>query len=192
MSSTFLQHKFAFWEEWWRSMLTSGAFLWENPKTDHWFDIVWTTVHQRNRWIHLEKDSSVSLMHRDPNDLGSIIRFRIFPKKRTLRQSLLKGFPPCSINLALHLLMFWTFQISFHSYYWVIVLLPEFFNNFIQIKHFGIMAWSGRRLQSFVLLRRKSIMAICTKTKHNMIVKNTFMINKSQIVHLSSLAQACE
>ena len=52
----------------------------------------------------LEKDSSVPLMHRDPNDLGSMIRFRIFPKKRTLRQSLLKGFPSCSIDLALHLL----------------------------------------------------------------------------------------
>ena len=31
----------------------------------------------------MEKDSSVPLMHRDPNDLGSMICFRIFPKKRT-------------------------------------------------------------------------------------------------------------
>ena len=116
--------------------------------------------------------------------------FSDFPKETHPSSKPLKGFPPCSINLALHLLMFWTIEISFHSYYWVIVLMPEFVNNFIQIKHFGIMAWSGRRRQSFVLLRRKSIMEICTK--HNMKVKNTFMINKSQIVHLSSLAQACE
>ena len=104
----------------------------------------------------LEKDSSVPLMHRNPNDLGSMIRFRIFTKKRTLCQSLLQGFPPCSIDLALHLLMFWKFQISFYSYYWVIVLMSEFVSNFIQIKHFGIMAFTGRKLQSFVLLRRKS------------------------------------
>ena len=32
------------------------------------------------------------MMHRDPNDLGSRIRFRIFPKKRIRRQRLLKGF----------------------------------------------------------------------------------------------------
>ena len=32
----------------------------------------------------LGKDSSVPLMHRDPSDLGSMIRFRIFPKKCTL------------------------------------------------------------------------------------------------------------
>ena len=35
-------------------------------------------------------------------------------------------------------------------------------------------------------------MEICKKTKPNIIVKNTFMINKTQIVHLRSLAQACE
>ena len=32
-----------------------GAFLWENPKTDHWSKITWITVHQRNRWIHSGK-----------------------------------------------------------------------------------------------------------------------------------------
>ena len=32
-------------------------------------------------------DSSVPLMQRDPSDLGSMIRFRIFPKKRTQRHS---------------------------------------------------------------------------------------------------------
>ena len=34
----------------------------------------------------LGKDSSVPLMHHDPSDLGSKIRIRIFPKKRTLSQ----------------------------------------------------------------------------------------------------------
>ena len=29
----------------------------------------------------LGKDSSVPLMQRDPSDLGSMIRFRVFPKK---------------------------------------------------------------------------------------------------------------
>jgi len=100
--------------------------------------------------------------------------FSDFPKETHPSSKPFKRFPPCSIDLALHLLMFWKFQISFHSYYWVIVLMSEFVNNFIQIKHFGIMAWSGRRLQSFVLLRRKSIMEICTKTKPNMIVKKHF------------------
>ena len=42
-------------------MLTSGAFLWENPKTDHWSKIVWIRVHQRNWWIHSGKGFFVVL-----------------------------------------------------------------------------------------------------------------------------------
>ena len=37
-------------------------------------------------------DSSVPLMHRDPSDLGSVIVFRIIPKKPTLRFDL--KYPP--------------------------------------------------------------------------------------------------
>ena len=33
----------------------------------------------------LGKDSSVPLMHHDPSDLGSVSRFRIIPKERTLK-----------------------------------------------------------------------------------------------------------
>ena len=39
----------------------------------------------------LEKDSSVPLMWHDPNDLRSLIHFRILPKKRTLDQPSIVG-----------------------------------------------------------------------------------------------------
>ena len=34
---------------------SKGAFVWENPKTDHWSKITSITVHQRNRWIQSGK-----------------------------------------------------------------------------------------------------------------------------------------
>ena len=44
-------------------------------------------------------DSSVPLMRLDPNDLRSQIRFRILPKKRTLRAFTVNA-PACTKNLA--------------------------------------------------------------------------------------------
>ena len=46
--------------------------------------ITWITVHQRNQKSFPRVDSSVPLIHYDPNDLESMIHFRIFPKKCTL------------------------------------------------------------------------------------------------------------
>ena len=59
----------------------------------------------------LVTDSSVSLLHHDPSDLGSLILIEIIPKKRTLR--LLRLFVLCTflfyqrkteINSFLHLI----------------------------------------------------------------------------------------
>ena len=33
-------------------LTTLGAFLWENPKTDLWSQIIRIMLHKRNRWIH--------------------------------------------------------------------------------------------------------------------------------------------
>ena len=35
------------------------AFLWDDPKKDHWPKITWITVHQRNRWINSANPSVV-------------------------------------------------------------------------------------------------------------------------------------
>ena len=60
---------------------TSGAFLWDDPNQDQWFEITRIMVDQST----LDKDSSVHLIYHDPNDLGSLILIRIISKERTLR-----------------------------------------------------------------------------------------------------------
>ena len=61
--------------------LKKGAFLWENPKTDLWSQII--RIIKGTDESLSRVDFSVPLMHHDPNDLRSQIRFRILPKKRT-------------------------------------------------------------------------------------------------------------
>ena len=47
------------------TLQTTGAFLWKNPKKDHWSKIVWITVHQRNRWIRSGKGSWIKITFSD-------------------------------------------------------------------------------------------------------------------------------
>ena len=61
-----------------------GAFLRENLNPDFGFKITRIVVHHGTDQSLPRVDSPVPLIHHDPSDLGSKIRIRIFPNKRTL------------------------------------------------------------------------------------------------------------
>ena len=59
---------------------SSGTILWDDPKKDQWSESLGSWSIERTGDFLSKADCPVPLMRHDPNDLGSLILFRIIPK----------------------------------------------------------------------------------------------------------------